>query len=165
MPFGSPRPTQLLSAWGTDWIYGCHYTQKLAEPHSCYGLLLALWTQAESRCKTQETLWKRRTTDGWRDLGASPTGLAESSSHTLRTGRSSQVALHPSPRKRSYHCRLQAGNVSLRGTSTLLIKRPCRHTNCRSINDLGSVGGMVWALPPQNGCIGNSGSSPNRQVP
>jgi hypothetical protein len=31
--------------------------------------------------------------------GASPTGLAELSSHTLRTGRSSQVALHPSSRK------------------------------------------------------------------
>ena len=67
-------------------------------------------------------------------LGASPTGLAESSSHKLRTGRSSQVALHPSSRKRSYHCRLQAGNVSLRGTSTLQIKRlhrrTSRHTPC-----------------------------------
>jgi hypothetical protein len=64
-------------------------------------------------------------------LGASPTGLAESSSHTLRTGSSSQVALHPSSRKRSYHCRLQAGNVSLRGTSTLLIKRLHRRTSHR----------------------------------
>jgi len=62
-------------------------------------------------------------------LGTSPTGLAESSSHTLRTGRSSQVALHPSSRKRSYHCRLQAGNVSLKGTSTLLIKRLHRRTS------------------------------------
>jgi hypothetical protein len=62
-------------------------------------------------------------------LGASPTGLAESSSQTLRTGRSSQVALHPSSRKRSYRFRLQAGNVSLRGTSTLLINRPCRRTS------------------------------------
>ena len=35
--------------------------------------------------------------------GASPTGLAESSSQKLRTGRSSQVALHLSSRKRSYH--------------------------------------------------------------
>jgi len=61
--------------------------------------------------------------------GASPTGLAESSSHTLRTGRSSQVALHPSSRKRSYHCRLQAGNVSLRGTFTLRIKRLHRRTS------------------------------------
>ena len=33
----------------------------------------------------------------------SPTGLAESSSLALRTGRSSQVALHPSSGKRSYH--------------------------------------------------------------
>ena len=61
--------------------------------------------------------------------GASPTGLAESSSHTLRTGRSSQVALHLSSRKRSYHFRLQAGNVSLRGTSTLQIKRLHRRTS------------------------------------
>ena len=55
--------------------------------------------------------------------GASPTGLAESSSLALRMGRSSQIALHLSSRKRSYHCRLQAGNVSLEGTCTLLIKR------------------------------------------
>ena len=34
---------------------------------------------------------------------ASPTGLAESSSLALRTGHSSQVALHLSSRKRSYH--------------------------------------------------------------
>ena len=60
--------------------------------------------------------------------GASPTGLAESSSLALRTGRSSQVALHLSSRKRSYLFRLQAGNVSLRGTSTLLIKRLYRRT-------------------------------------
>ena len=62
-------------------------------------------------------------------LGASPTGLAESSSLALRTGRSSQVALHLSSRKRSYHYRLQAGNVSLRGTSTLQIKRLHRRTS------------------------------------
>ena len=60
--------------------------------------------------------------------GASPTGLAESSSLALRMGRSSQVALHLSSRKRSYHCRLQAGNVSLEGTCTLLIKRLHRRT-------------------------------------
>ena len=59
----------------------------------------------------------------------SPTGLAESSSLALRIGRSSQVAPHPSSRKRSYHCRLQAGNVSLEGTSTLLIKRLHRRTS------------------------------------
>ena len=61
-------------------------------------------------------------------LGASPTGLAESSSLALRTGHSPQVALHPPSRERSYHCRIQAGNVSLRGTSTLLIKRLRRRT-------------------------------------
>lgn len=70
-------------------------------------------------------------------LGASPIGLAESSSHKLRTGLSSQVALHPSSRKRSYHFRLQAGNVGLRGTCTLLIKRlhrrTSRHTPCAVI--------------------------------
>ena len=61
-------------------------------------------------------------------LAASPTGLAESSSLSLRTGRSSQVALHLSSRKRSYHFRLQADNVRLRGTSTLQIKRLHRRT-------------------------------------
>jgi len=68
-------------------------------------------------------------------LGASPTGLAESSSLALRTGRSSQVAPHPSSRKRSYHCRLQAGNVSLRGTSTLQIKRLHRRTSHHAPRD------------------------------
>jgi len=38
----------------------------------------------------------------------------------LRTGHSPQVALHPFSRKRSYHCRFQAGNVSPVGTCTLL---------------------------------------------
>ena len=61
--------------------------------------------------------------------GPSPTGLAESSSLALRIGRSSQVAPHPSSWKRSYHCRLQAGNVSLEGTCTLLIKRLHRRTS------------------------------------
>ena len=62
-------------------------------------------------------------------LGASPTGLAESSSLTLRTGRSSQVALHPPSWERSYLFRLQAGNVRLGGTRTLLIKRLHRRTS------------------------------------
>jgi hypothetical protein len=62
-------------------------------------------------------------------LGASPTGLAESSSLSLRTGCSSQVALHLSSRKRSYHIRLQADNVRLRGTSTPQIKRLRRRTS------------------------------------
>jgi len=64
-------------------------------------------------------------------IGASPTGLAESSSLLLRTGRSSQVAFHLPSRERSYHFRLQAGNVSLRGTSTLQIKRLHRRTTIR----------------------------------
>jgi hypothetical protein len=63
--------------------------------------------------------------------GASPTGLAESSSHTLRTGRSSQVAVHLSSWKRSYHFRLQASNVRPGRTSTLLIKRLHRRTASR----------------------------------
>jgi hypothetical protein len=62
---------------------------------------------------------------------ASPTGLAESSSLALRTGRSSQVALHLSSWKRSYLFRLQAGNVRLEGTSTLLVKRLHRRTSHR----------------------------------
>ncbi len=61
-------------------------------------------------------------------LGVSPTGLAESSSLALRTGLSPQIALHLPSRKRSYHCRLQAGNVSLTGTYTLLFKRLHRRT-------------------------------------
>ena len=62
-------------------------------------------------------------------LVASPTGLAESSSLSLRTGHSPQVALHLSSRKRSYHFRLQAGNVTLEGTFTLLFKRLQRRTS------------------------------------
>jgi hypothetical protein len=58
----------------------------------------------------------------------SPTGLAESSSLALRTGHSSQVALHLSSRKRSYHFRLQAGNDSLTGTLSLPFKRLHRRT-------------------------------------
>jgi len=60
--------------------------------------------------------------------GGSPTGLAESSSHTLRTGHSPQVAPHPSSRKRNYHFWIQAGNVSLMGTCTPLFKRLRRRT-------------------------------------
>lgn len=73
---------------------------------------------------------RRRTHEGsdYCLLGTSPVGLAESSSLSLRTGLSSQVALHLSSRKRSYHCRIQGGNVTLTGTSTLLIKRLQRRT-------------------------------------
>ena len=61
--------------------------------------------------------------------GTSPVGLAESSSLSLRTGISPQVALHPSSRKRSYHCWIQGGNVTLTGTFTLLFKRLQRRTS------------------------------------
>ena len=61
-------------------------------------------------------------------LGRSPTGLAESSSLALRTGHSSQVALHLASRQRSYHFRLQAGNDSLDGTFTRQFKRLHRRT-------------------------------------
>ena len=67
--------------------------------------------------------------------GSSPTGLAEMSSLSLRTGHSSQVAPHPPSRKRSYHCRLQAGNVSLDGTFTRLFKRLHRRTSRHSPSD------------------------------
>ena len=63
-------------------------------------------------------------------LAHSPTGLAESSSLTLRTVLSPQVALHPSSRKRSYHCRLQGGNDTLDGTLTQLFNRLHRRTSC-----------------------------------
>jgi hypothetical protein len=62
-------------------------------------------------------------------LAHSPTGLAESSSLTLRTVLSPQVALHPSSRKRSYHCRLQGGNDTLDGTLTQLFNRLHRRTS------------------------------------
>jgi len=69
-------------------------------------------------------------------LGGSPTGLAESSSLALRTGHSPQVALHPPSRERSYHFRIQAGNVSLVGTFTLLFKRLHRRTRaCSACRD------------------------------
>ena len=58
----------------------------------------------------------------------SPTGLAESSSLSLRTGYSPQVALHPSLRKRSYLFWIQGGNVTLVGTYTLQFKRLQRRT-------------------------------------
>ncbi len=60
--------------------------------------------------------------------GGSPTGLAESSSLALRTGTSPQVALHLSSRKRSYHCRIQGGNVTLTRTFTRLIRPLQRRT-------------------------------------
>jgi len=69
------------------------------------------------------------TVKGSPSLGSSPTGLAESSSLALRTGRSPQVALHPSSRKRSYHFRLQGSNDTLIGTFTRLINRLHRRTS------------------------------------
>ena len=83
-------------------------------------------------------------------LGASPTGLAESSSLALRTGRSPQVALHLSSRKRSYHCRIQAGNVSLRGTSTLQIKRLHRRTSLHSPSEAAGVRGRCAPVRRQH---------------
>ena len=67
-------------------------------------------------------------------LAHSPTGLAESSSLTLRTVLSPQVALHPSSRKRSYHCRLQGGNDTLDGTLTQLFNRLHRRTSAATRN-------------------------------
>jgi hypothetical protein len=62
-------------------------------------------------------------------LAGSPTGLAESSSLVLRTDLSPQVALHLSSRKRSYHCWIQGGNVTLDRTCTHLFKRLHRRTS------------------------------------
>ena len=70
-------------------------------------------------------------------LGGSPTGLAESSSLSLRTGHSSQVALHLVSRQRSYHFRLQAGNGSLDGTFTRQFKRLHRRTRVRCADHAG----------------------------
>ena len=63
-----------------------------------------------------------------------PDRLGRSEFALLRTGCSFQVAPHPSSRKRSYHCQLQAGNVSLVGTCTLLFKRLHRRTG-RSLRE------------------------------
>ena len=60
--------------------------------------------------------------------GGSPLGLAESGSLSLRTGLSPRVALHLFLRKRSYLW-IQAGNVRLEGTYTLLFKRLHRRTS------------------------------------
>ncbi len=60
--------------------------------------------------------------------GGSPLGLAESGSLSLRTGLSPRVALHLFLRKRSYLW-IQAGNVCLEGTYTLLFKRLHRRTS------------------------------------
>ena len=79
-------------------------------------------------------------------LGASPTGLAESSSQKLRTGRSSQVALHLASQQRSYHFRLQAGNVSLERTSTFQIKRLHRRTRSCSPNMARVASGSLECL-------------------
>jgi hypothetical protein len=46
----------------------------------------------------------------------------------LRTGRPPQVASHLCSHKRSYHCWLQGGNVTLMGTYTPLFKRLHRRT-------------------------------------
>jgi len=62
-------------------------------------------------------------------LGRSPTGLAESSSLALRTVHSPQVALHLPSRERSYHYRIQGGNVALTGASTLLFNHLHRRTS------------------------------------
>ena len=73
-------------------------------------------------------------------LGGSPTGLAESSSHSLRTGHSSQVALHLVSRQRSYHFRLQAGNGSLVRTFTRQFKRLHRRTSLgRKSQEIGNT--------------------------
>ena len=64
-----------------------------------------------------------------RTLPASPPAASpQSSSLSLRTGHSPQVALHPSSRKRSYH-RIRGGNVTPEGTFTLLFKRLQRRTS------------------------------------
>jgi len=70
-------------------------------------------------------------------LASSPTGLAESSSLALRTGRSPPIALHLPSRERSYLW-LQARNADPEGTFTLLIKRLHRRTSHarQSVGDL-----------------------------
>ena len=80
-------------------------------------------------------------------LGHSPTGLAESSSLTLRTAHSPQVAPHPSSRKRSYHCRLQGGNDTLDGTLTQQFDRLHRRTSyARQTADLHALASVATTV-------------------
>jgi len=95
-------------------------------------------------------------------LGGSPTGLAESSSLALRTGHSPQVTPHPPSRERSYHCRIQAGNVSLIRTYTLLFKRLRRRT--RSVSPRLTPAASA-ARPPSLGETRLRGSPPRHTVP
>ena len=87
---------------------------------------------AAKRCSAEQvrSSWGRGVRSKVRaSLGHSPTGLAESSSLTLRTAHSPQVALHLSSRKRSYHYRLQGGNDTLEGTFTQRFNRLHRRTS------------------------------------
>jgi hypothetical protein len=71
-------------------------------------------------------------------------------------GRSSQVALHPPSRERSYHFRLQAGNVSLGRTSTFQIKRLHRRTSSqrpRRAGLLPDTGGKAEPLRLPHGSL------------
>jgi len=82
-------------------------------------------------------------------LGHSPTGLAKSSSLTLRTALSPQVASHPPSRKRSYRCRLQGGNDTLDGTLTQLFNRLHRRTS-RSRQTLARCDDLFFRTLPRS---------------
>jgi hypothetical protein len=71
---------------------------------------------------------RRRAVKGSITPRSLPDRLGRNEFVDLRTGHSPQVALHPPSQERSYHFRLQAGNVSLIGTCTLLFKRLHRRT-------------------------------------
>ena len=71
---------------------------------------------------------RRRAVKGSITPRSLPDRLGRNEFVNLRTGHSPQVALHPPSQERSYHFRLQAGNVSLIGTCTLLFKRLHRRT-------------------------------------
>ena len=58
-----------------------------------------------------------------------PDRLGRNEFTLLRTDHSPQIALHPSSRKRSYHCWFQGGNVTPDGTCTHLFKRLHRRTS------------------------------------
>ena len=98
--------------------------------------------------------------------GTSPVGLAESSSHTLRTGSSPQSS-PPFPHgKRSYHFRIQGGNDTLTRTFTLLFKRRQRRTSnklpaCLLFGEFGEQMAELWDVDRREFRI-ESSSRPDR---
>ena len=124
------------------------------------------------RLSPGETSWvegfARRAVEGSHTARRLPDRLGRNEFVILRTGHSPQVAPHPSSWKRSYHFRLQAGNVSLIGTCTLLFKRLHRRTSHHAPRDEPCTaprcpGGGVWfVLTPE--AVHSNRTESNRRI-